>query len=175
VSGRGVGMDVVKASIEALHGSIQIESRPLKMTRFTLRLPLTLAIIKSLLVNSAGQTLAIPVEVIRENIFLEVDQVKTIRGSKVINLRGEVICLHNLSELLGFSNNGYSGSAGFPVVIVEAGGKKAGLIVEKLIGQQEIMIKPLGEYLKGLTGIAGATILGDGRVTLILDVLNLLP
>ncbi len=175
ISGRGVGMDVVKTSIESLHGSIQISSRRSEMTRFTLRLPLTLAIIKSLLVKTAGQVLAIPIEVINENIFLEPCQVKTIRESKVINLRGDVICLHCLSKLLGFSDNSCSESSGFPVVIVEAGGKKAGLIVEELIGQQEIMIKPLGHYLRGLNGIAGATILGDGRVTLIVDVLSLLP
>ncbi len=175
VSGRGVGMDVVKTSIEALRGSIQIQSRPSVMTRFTLRLPLTLAIIKSLLVKSVGQILAIPVEVIIENAFWESSQVKTIRGKKVINLRGEVIGLHDLSALLGYSGRRDPRPPVLPVVIVEAGEKKAGLIVDELIGQQEIMIKPLGPILSNLTGIAGATILGDGRVTLIVDAMGLLP
>ncbi|NMA91934.1 MAG: chemotaxis protein CheA [Firmicutes bacterium] len=175
VSGRGVGMDAVKTSIEALHGSIQIESRLSEMTRFTLRLPLTLAIINSLLVKSARQVLAIPIEGIRENVMLEPSQVKSVQENKVVNLRGEVICLHRLSRLLGFPDHDNSEPSAFPVVIVEAGGKKAGLIVEELIGQQEIMIKSLGHYLKGLKGIAGATILGDGRVTLIVDVVSLLP
>lgn len=175
VSGRGVGMDAVKTCIEGLRGSIQIDSRPAIMTRFILRLPLTLAIIKSLLVKSAGQTLAIPVEVIAENAFWEPDQVKTIRGNRVINLRGEVIALHVLNELLGYSGHDDASPQILPVVIVEAGGKKAGLIVDKLIGQQEIMIKSLGPFLKDLVGIAGTTILGNGQVTLIVDPLGLLP
>lgn len=173
ISGRGVGMDVVKSSIEALHGTIQVKSVRSKMTRFTLRLPLTLAIINSLLVKSSGQVLAIPIEVIRENIFLGASQIKTIRGCKVINLRGEVLSLYHLGELLGFIQSREELS-GYPVVIVEAGGEKAGLIVEQLIGQQEIIIKPLGSYLKGLTGIAGATILGDGSISLIVDVPGLI-
>ncbi len=174
ISGRGVGMDVVKASIEALHGSIRISSRISEMTRFSLRIPLTLAIINSLLVKAAGQILAIPIEAIEENIFLEQSEIKTVCGKKAVNLRDEAVFLHSLGQMLGFPENACSELPGFPVVIVEAGGKKAGLIVEELIGQQEIMIKPLGNYLGGLNGIAGATILGNGRVTLIVDVLDLL-
>ncbi len=173
ISGRGVGMDVVKSSVEALHGTVQIKSVLSRMTRFTLRLPLTLSIINSLLVKSAGQILAIPIEAIQENIFLDAAGIKTIRGSRVINLRGEVIPLNHLGGMLGFKED-RTELPGYPVVIVEAGGEKAGLIVEQLIGQQEIMIKPLSDSLKSLSGIAGAAILGDGSISLIVDVSGLL-
>ncbi len=173
ISGRGVGLDAVKSSIEALHGTIQVKSVFSRMTRFTLRLPLTLSIINSLLVKSSGQILAIPIEVIQENIVLDNSEIKTIRGCKVINLRGEVLSLYHLGERLGFIQN-IEELSGYPVVIVEAGGEKAGLIVEQLIGQQEIMIKPLSPALKGLAGIAGATILGDGSISLIVDIPELL-
>lgn len=173
VSGRGVGMDAVRNSIESLHGSVEVTSVVNVMTRFELRLPLTLAIIKVLLVKSAGQLYAIPVEIIRENVYLNRDDIGSIRNNPVVNLRGDVIPLYTLSSLLGF---------GFPelpdgecsVVIVEAANKKAGFVVDDFVGQQEIMIKSLGSYLKGLKGIAGATVLGDGSVTLIVDVAGLL-
>jgi two-component system, chemotaxis family, sensor kinase CheA len=173
VSGRGVGMDAVRNSIESLHGTVEVHSEVDVMTRFVLRLPLTLAIIKTLLVRSSGQLYAVPVETIRENVYLEHDQIKSIRGNPVVNLRGEVIPLYTLSGLLGF---GYCDlpEGECSVVIVEAQNKKAGFVVDDLVGQQEIMIKSLGSFLKGLKGIAGATILGDGSVTLIIDVAGLL-
>lgn len=173
VSGRGVGMDAVRNSIEALHGNVEVFSEVNVMTRFVLRLPLTLAIIKTLLVKSAGQMYAIPVEIIRENVYLNREEISSIRNNPVVNLRGDVIPLYTLSGLLGF------GFTELPegecsVVIVEAANKRAGFVVDDLVGQQEIMIKSLGSYLKGLKGIAGATILGDGSVTLIVDVAGLL-
>lgn len=173
VSGRGVGMDAVRNSIESLHGSVEVTSVVNVMTRFELRLPLTLAIIKVLLVKSAGQFYAIPVEIIRENVYLNRDEIGSIRNNPVVNLRGDVIPLFTLSSLLGF---GFSElpEGECSVVIVEAANKKAGFVVDDLVGQQEIMIKSLGSYLKGLKGIAGATVLGDGSVTLIVDVAGLL-
>ncbi len=173
VSGRGVGMDAVRNSIEALHGSIEVYSEINVMTRFVLRLPLTLAIIKTLLVKSAGQLYAIPVETIRENVYLDRSEIKSIRGNPVVNLRGEVIALYSLSGLLGFGN-GDLPEGECSVVIVESANRKVGFVVDDLVGQQEIMIKSLGSFLKGLKGIAGATILGDGSVTLIIDVTGLL-
>lgn len=173
VSGRGVGMDAVRNSIEALHGSIEVYSEINVMTRFVLRLPLTLAIIKTLLVKSAGQLYAIPVETIRENVYLDSSEIKSIRGNPVVNLRGEVIALYSLSGLLGFGN-GELPEGECSVVIVESVNRKVGFVVDDLVGQQEIMIKSLGSFLKGLKGIAGATILGDGSVTLIIDVTGLL-
>jgi len=173
VSGRGVGMDAVRNSIEALHGTVEVNSEVGVMTRFEIRLPLTLAIITTLLVKSNNQLYAIPVEVIRENVYLDAKEIKSIRGNPVVNLRGEVIPLHTLSSLLGFELNEMPDEE-CSVVIVEASNRKAGFIVDELVGQEEIMIKSLGSLLKGLKGIAGATVLGDGSVTLIIDVAGLL-
>ncbi len=173
VSGRGVGMDAVRNSIEALHGTVEVSSEINVMTRFEIRLPLTLAIITTLLVKSNGQLYAIPVEVINENVYLDSKEIKTIRGNPVVNLRGEVIPLYTLSSLLGFEHTQVNDEE-CSVVIVEAANRKAGFIVDELVGQQEIMIKSLGSFLKGLKGIAGATVLGDGSVTLIIDVAGLL-
>jgi two-component system, chemotaxis family, sensor kinase CheA len=173
VSGRGVGMDAVRNSIESLHGTVEVYSEVNVMTRFVMRLPLTLAIIKTLLVRSSDQLYAIPVEIIHENVYLSREEIRSIRGNPVVNLRGEVIPLYYLSSLLGFSNNEMP-DGDCSVVIVEAANRKAGFVVEELVGQQEIMIKSLGSFLKGLKGIAGATVLGDGSVTLIIDVAGLL-
>lgn len=173
VSGRGVGMDAVRNSIEALHGNVEVHSEINVMTRFVLRLPLTLAIIKTLLVKSAGQLYAIPVEVIRENVYLDRSDIKSIGRKPVVNLRGEVIALYTLSSLLGFGHSELP-EGECSLVIVEAANRKVGFVVDDFVGQQEIMIKSLGNYLKGLKGIAGATILGDGSVTLIVDVTGLL-
>lgn len=173
VSGRGVGMDAVRNSIESLHGTVEVFSEINVMTRFVLRLPLTLAIIKTLLVKSAGQVYAIPVEVIKENVYLNREEISSIRENPVVNLRGEVIPLYTLSSLLGFGFTELADEE-CSLVIVEASNRKAGFIVDDFVGQQEIMIKSLGSYLKGLKGIAGATVLGDGSVTLIVDVAGLL-
>lgn len=173
VSGRGVGMDAVRNSIESLHGSVEVYSEIDVMTRFILRLPLTLAIIKVLLVKSSGQLYAIPVEIIRENVYLDRRDIRSIKGNPVVNLRGEVVPLYVLSGLLGFDRGDLPPGL-CSVVIVEASNRKAGFVVEDLVGQQEIMIKSLGSLMKGLKGIAGATILGDGSVSLIIDVVGLL-
>lgn len=173
VSGRGVGMDAVRKSIEALHGSVEVSSEEGVMTRFVLRLPLTLAIIKVLLVQAREQLYAIPVEIIRENVYLGSREIRTIRGNPVVNLRGDVVPLYMLSSLLGFDHDLTPGGD-CSVVIVEAANRRAGFIVDDLVGQQEIMIKSLGEMGRTIKGIAGAAILGDGRVTLIVDVPGLL-
>jgi len=172
ISGRGVGMDVVKTSIEALNGTVEVKSEPGKGSKFVLRLPLTLAIIRALMVESAKETYAIPIEAIRENLFVEPEDIKTIQQRKVITLRDEVLPLYCLKESLGMGE--FEEQEVYPVVVVEAGDKKAGLIVDELLGQQEIVIKSLSRFINDIKGIAGATVLGDGRVTLILDVASLL-
>ncbi|MBS3943174.1 MAG: chemotaxis protein CheA [Dethiobacter sp.] len=169
VSGRGVGMDVVRKSIEELHGSIDVESKPGEMTRFVLRLPLTLAIIKSLMVRTSGQIYAIPLELVRCNVYLKTGDLKTVCGHPAVNLRGEVIPLYELSDLLGFGRRKENVEE-MSVVIVDTGGKTKGLIVDELIGQQEILIKSIGAFCHSLQGIAGATVLGDGSISLIVDV-----
>lgn len=172
ISGRGVGMDVVKNSIEAINGTVEVKSKPGRGCRFMLRLPLTLAIIRTLMVESAGEVYAIPIEAVRENLYIEPRDIKTIQGDKVITLREEVLPLCCLKEMLGMGR--FEEGDIYPVVVVQAGDKKAGFIVDKLLGQQEIVIKSLSKFVNDIKGIAGATVLGDGRVTLILDVAGLL-
>ncbi len=173
VSGRGVGMDVVKTGVEALNGTVEVKSEKGSGTHFILRLPLTLAIIRTLMVRAGNEIYAIPIEAIRENIFVEPREIKTINQVRVITLREEVLPLNSLSEALEMGSF-EEGREVYPVVVVKAGNKKAGLVVDELLGQQEIVIKSLSSFINEIKGIAGATVLGDGRVTLILDVASLL-
>jgi len=172
ISGRGVGMDVVKTALEALNGTVEVKSSPGKGSRFILRFPLTLAIIRTLMVRCAEEIYAIPIEAIRENLFVDPHEIKTIRQGKVIVLREEVLPLYSLQESLGMGK--FVEQEVYPVVVVQTGEKKAGFIVDELLGQQEVVIKSLGSFVGDIRGVAGATVLGDGRVTLILDVASLL-
>ena len=172
ISGRGVGMDVVKTAVEAIKGTVELKSEKDRGSHFVLRLPLTLAIIRALMVKAGNEIYAIPIEAIRENIIVEPDEIRTVNRDRVITLREEVLPLSSLSESLGLGT--FKQQEMYPVVVVRAGNKKAGLIVDDLLGQQEIVIKSLSKFVDGIKGIAGATVLGDGRVTLILDVATLL-
>lgn len=167
VSGRGVGMDAVKASVEALSGSVEMESTPGQGSKIIIKLPLTLAIIKALLVRTSGETFAIPIQAVRENLRVAPEDIKSLRQQQVIVIRNEVLPLVDLAENLGFERPEYEES--LPVIVVESRGEKVGFIVEDLIGQQEIVIKSLSAILGEIPGIAGATVLGNGRVALILD------
>jgi two-component system chemotaxis sensor kinase CheA len=168
VSGRGVGMDAVKAALESMNGSVDLRSELGRGTTVALRLPLTLAIIRALLVESGGQMCAIPIQSVRENLRVSRDAIKTIHGEQVITLRNEVLPLLDLAQLLGFGVSSHRD--GLPVIVVEAGAMKAGLIVHELLGQQEVVIKSLSSILGDVKGVAGATVLGDGTVALILDI-----
>ncbi|NLJ85124.1 MAG: chemotaxis protein CheA [Firmicutes bacterium] len=168
VSGRGVGMDAVKAALENMNGSVDIRSELGRGTSVSLRLPLTLAIIKALLVKVGSETCAIPIQSVRENLRVTPKAIKTIHGERVITLRNEVLPILDLSSLLGFEAPSHDGD--LPVIVVEAGPNKAGFIVEELLGQQEVVIKSLSTMLGDIKGVAGATVLGDGTVALILDV-----
>ena len=171
VSGRGVGMDVVKGKIEHLGGTLQISSRPGKGTDFILRLPLTLAIIKALLVESCGQAFALALSAVNEVFAAEDVAVETIDGAPVVVLRdGEVVPLFRLDSIL------YGRDSATPleprshvVLIATAGSEQRALHVGSLLGRQEIVIKPLSRVLRDAKGFSGATVLGDGRVLLILD------
>ncbi|MDQ7039454.1 MAG: chemotaxis protein CheA, partial [Rhodothermus sp.] len=169
VSGRGVGMDVVKTNITKLNGTISVHSVPGKGTRFILKLPLTLAIIQSLLVRVADEAFAIPLHTVIEVVGLESDTVYTIKGREVIRLRDTVIPLLRVGDILQVPHWQYQPERAY-AVIVGIAHHRLGLIVDDLIGQKEIVIKPLGTYLKKVPGVAGSTILGDGRVIMILDV-----
>jgi two-component system chemotaxis sensor kinase CheA len=168
VSGRGVGMDVVKTNITRLNGAIQIDSKIGEGTRFTLKLPLTLAIIQSLLVHVGKETFAIPLHSVLEVVGLKDGDVQTIRGREVIRLREQVMPLVRIGKTLNVKDAHTDDSRSY-AVIVGIAHHRLGLIVDDLIGQKEIVIKPLGSFLKKTPAIAGSTILGDGRVIMILD------
>jgi len=169
VSGRGVGLDVVKTKIEALGGDIEVETELGKGSKFIIRLPLTLAIIQALMVNIADEKYAIPLNTIQNIEDVSVQDIKYIQNEEVINLRGQVIPIIRLDGILEIERED-DGREIITVVIVKKGDKKAGFIVDSLIGQQEIVIKTLGKFLTNIRMIAGATILGDGEVALILDI-----
>ncbi len=169
VSGRGVGMDVVKTNITRLNGTIQIESEPGKGTCFTLQLPLTLAIIQSLLVRLADETFAIPLHSVIEVVGLREGDVQTIHGREVIRLREQVLPLVRIGRTLSVKDAHRDAHHAY-AVIVGIAHHRLGLMVDALIGQKEIVIKPLGSFLKQTRCITGSTILGDGRVIMILDI-----
>ncbi len=172
VSGRGVGMDVVKTAMESLGGMLVIDSEKGAGTKTVLKLPLTMAIARGLLVMVGDETFIVPLANVQEIVSVMACDVKTIKGQEVISLRGEVVPLIRLDRTMGLDLKEESKSE-FDTLIVEVVGKLAGLVVDSLLGQQEIVIKSLGGYLKGVKGYAGATILGDGKVAFILDVPSL--
>lgn len=173
VSGRGVGMDVVKTNITKLNGIINVESQVGKGTKFTLKLPLTLAIIQGLLVGVGDETFAIPLSSVLEVVHTSLPEVSTVNGRQVTRLRETVLPLVDISEILDVPGRDGQSHA-FYTVVVGVANRKFGIVVDRLIGQKEIVIKPLGAYLKNIPGIAGSTILGDGRVIMILDAGELL-
>lgn len=173
LSGRGVGMDVVKTNISRINGSISIESEPGKGTKIEFRLPLTLAIIQALTVEVNGEVYGIPLSTVVENIRIRTDEIKTVNGKEVIHLRNRVFPVLRLGSLV-LSREAESGSTWKYIVITGIGERSFGILVDKLNGQEEIVMKSMGEYLKGTEGVAGACITGDGNVILILDVAGLL-
>ncbi|HRP02188.1 MAG TPA: chemotaxis protein CheA [Candidatus Kapabacteria bacterium] len=173
VSGRGVGMDVVRTNIQKLKGIIEVESEVGVGTTFIIKLPLTLAIIQGLLVKVQNETYAIPLSSVIEVVSLEQGQVNTINSQEVIRVRSEVLPIIRLDKILQTSTIKESLDNRY-VVNVGLGLQRVGFVVDELLGQQEIVIKSLGEYLGTIQGIAGSTIMGDGRVIMIVDVAQLL-
>lgn len=173
VSGRGVGMDVVKTNIEKLNGIIDVDSELGYGTVIKLKIPLTLAIIQALLVGAQEEYYAIPLASVLETVRIPLDEIYTIEGKNVLRLRDEVLSLVRLSDIFGVSQV-YEGGEHTYVVVIGLAESKLGVVVDMLVGQEEIVIKSLGDYLQGIDGIAGATIRGDGRVTLIIDVAALM-
>lgn len=169
VSGRGVGLDVVKSKIESLGGSISIESEQGKGSIFSIQLPLTLSIISTLLVKCRKETYAIPLSSIIETVLLEDDQILTSHGQKVMDFRGQIVPLLDLREILDVPEDGEEETEENAVVVLKKGEKLTGVIVDSFIGQEEIVLKSLGDYLGDVFAISGATILGDGQVALIID------
>jgi len=171
-SGRGVGMDVVKKNIEKLNGTIEMDSTPGAGTKFRIKIPLTLAIIQALLVRVGGDIFTIPLTSVVETLRFFKEEITTIEGIEVINLRHSTIPLIRLSRLFNYSSEVPDSPKAF-VVIIAMGAKQVGLVVDSLVGEHEVVIKPLVDYLQEKSGFSGATILGDGRISLILDVYEL--
>lgn len=170
LSGRGVGLDVVKTNVEKLSGSVVADSRPGEGTRFMIVLPLTLAVIQGLLVSVSDTVYVMPLASVTETLLVERREILTIRGKHVIRLRSNVIPLLALGGPPGRGVDRTGGEGKCFIVVAKDGDKSIGVVVDELMEQQEFVVKPLGKFLVDIRGIAGATILGDGQVGLILDV-----
>ncbi len=173
ISGRGVGMDVVKTNVKKLRGMINIDSEVGKGTTITIKLPLTLAIISGMVIRSGEEMYVIPLNNIIEVLKLHVEDISTIKGKEVINVRDEVIPLISIGEML--TGNRESGQGVWQyVIVVQVAENKYGIKVDEVIGQKEVVIKSLGTYMGNVPGIAGSTIMGDGSVVMIVDLAEML-
>ncbi len=171
-SGRGIGLDVVKKAVTSLNGTIDIATVAGRGTEFTIKLPLTLAIIQALLVEVSGETFAIPLTGVLESLRLDSAVIHRVAAGELINLRDRLLPIVRLNNSFGLVQV-ERGDMEY-VVIVGSGEKRGGIVVDRLLGQQEIVIKGIDDYLGNLPGISGATVLGDGRVSLIIDIATLL-
>ncbi len=174
VSGRGVGMDVVKTRIGQLNGTVEIDSTKGKGSRLSIRVPLTLAIMPTLMVVLGNQPFALPLGSVSEIFNLDLNRTNVVDGQLVVMVREKALPLFYLRKWLVKDHNAPKPEGPGHVVVVHVGNTKVGFVVEQLIGQEEVVIKPLGALLQGLAGFAGATITGDGRIALILDVPSLM-
>ena len=175
ISGRGVGMDVVRSNVRKLNGRVGVRSTVGKGSIFTIKLPLTLAIIDALLVKSGNQVFALPGTAVEETLIVPPESVSHLTSRQAINLRGEVLGVCRLKHLLkSVSPDSADEADGLSVVVVSAAGRRMGIIVDTFVRRQEVVIKPLAPYLASLPGISGASIMGDGGVVLILDPAELL-
>jgi two-component system chemotaxis sensor kinase CheA len=172
ISGRGVGLDVVRKQIEKLNGSVSVWSEPEEGTKITIKLPLTLAIIQGLLIKVGPEIYAVPITSVLESQRIDHGDIKLIDNYEVLNLRDEVISLLRMNRLFGIQTD--DDVPHFYVVIVGSEENKVGLVVDSMIGEEDVVIKPLADRFTSTPGIAGATILGDGKVALIVDVGQLL-
>tara|TARA_Y100000780_G_scaffold19809_2_gene16965 strand:- start:1528 stop:3750 length:2223 start_codon:yes stop_codon:yes gene_type:complete len=174
VSGRGVGMDVVKTKISQLNGTINIESTKGQGSRIAIKVPLTLAIMPTLMVMLADQAFALPLVSVNEIYSLDLSRTNVVDGQEVIIVREKALPLFYLKRWLMPGVEDTSDHSAASVVIVSVGTQRVGFVVDQLVGQEEVVIKPLGRMLQGTAGMAGATITGDGRIALILDIPSLL-
>jgi two-component system chemotaxis sensor kinase CheA len=171
MSGRGVGMDVVKTNIARLSGIIDVESEPAQGTRLTITLPITLAIIQALVVRAAGRTYAMPLNSVLESLRITRQDIATVERREVMTLRGQTLPLARLERLFALDRGEEAPAPPRQfVVVVGLAQHRIGLCVDELVGQQDIVIKPLGKVLASVPGIAGATELGGKKTVLVLDV-----
>ncbi len=175
LSGRGIGMDIVKNTIHQLKGTVTVETREGQGTKFIISLPITLAISQALLVSASNHIYAIPLELVLETLSVSSDYLMTDEdGNKTISIRGEEYEFRYLNELLGYSTEPLEYKTMHSVVVIGLDERKVAVAVEKLIGKEEIVVKSLGRHLRNVPGVIGATILGDGQVVIILDIEYLL-
>jgi len=170
ISGRGVGLDVVKTNLRAISGMIDVDTEEGKWTKFVLTLPVTLAIIQALLIESDGRRYAIPLNSINESLSIHLNEIRVVESREVIKLRDTVLPVIRLSKLFNFSTDYNRNLNSYYVAIVGSGEKWVGILADKFVGQQDVVIKPLGKLLKGVKGIAGAADIGSGEIVLVLDV-----
>ena len=182
VSGRGMGMDIVKSKIEELSGTAEITSLPGQGTTITIKLPLTLAILPSLMVEIRKDVFAIPMECVVEIVSVAPSRLNSVQGRQMANVRGRVVSLLRLDDLLFFHDDRtphagreeYNRAAETTLVIVGGVGEQVGLVVDRVLGEEDVVIKSIAENYQNVRGIAGASVLGDGRISLILDIAGLL-
>ncbi len=173
-SGRGVGLDVVRTNVENLKGTVTIDSKLGEYTRFTIRLPMTLAVTRAILVKVEAETFAIPLSAVTQILRLEGEQVEYMDEKPILRLDDQVIPLFHLGEILGIKQPGSDFAARLPLLILGVGDKKFGVVVDQLLTGREIVIKPLGSHLRRVHGVTGATLMGDGSVVLILNPADLI-
>jgi two-component system chemotaxis sensor kinase CheA len=171
-SGRGVGMDVIKTNIEKLNGTVELDSEPGAFTRIRIKIPLTLAIIQALMIRVGNELFTLPLSVVEETLRIHEHETSTIEGVEVIHLRDTTMPIFRLADLFNIEDASNDIEQSF-VVIVTTGMQEIGIVVDELIGQEEVVIKPLVDYLREDSGFSGATIIGDGRISLILDIYEL--
>jgi two-component system chemotaxis sensor kinase CheA len=169
ISGRGVGLDVVAKNIAKLNGMLDVETQAGRGTRFSITLPITLVIIKALIVTVGSETYAIPLNAVSESLMVTRSEIKTVERREVIYLRDHTLSLLRLEEAFQLSREGPKPDKIY-VIVVGIAEKRVGLVVDAIVGQQEIVIKTVGEFLKGVPGVAGATELGSRKTILVLDV-----
>jgi two-component system chemotaxis sensor kinase CheA len=176
ISGRGVGMDVVRSNVVRVGGSVSVTSRPGHGTAFRLKIPLTLSVFRALVVEAGGGTFAVPLESVRQTANVAPEKCKTLYGRPVIPVQGRLVGMVSLAETMGLDSQCRDGDAGGerPVAVVEAVGEMVGLVVDALDPPQEILVKPLDGFLSAGGIVSGATVMGNGRVALVLDPAGLL-
>jgi len=174
VSGRGVGMDVVKTRINELNGNIEIDSKLGEGSVITIFLPLTLAILPTLMIKLDSHQFALPLTNVYETFNMEPGQINMVDGQDVIRIRDQTLPLFYLHPWLVRSNSFDGPKAGHKVLVIQMGGTRLCLVVDQIIGQEEVVIKPLGKILNVVPGFSGATITGDGSIALVLDMPGLM-
>ncbi|MDH3937991.1 MAG: chemotaxis protein CheA, partial [candidate division Zixibacteria bacterium] len=173
VSGRGVGMDVVRTNIQKLNGIVELDSAKDVGSTISIKLPLTLAIIQGLLVESDNDIFILPLSSVHETVKTEGSEIHYVNQHPVFRLRDEIIPLINLSHIINNDSKGFEMTEKPYIVVVGLAEKKLGMMIDRFLGQEEVVIKSMGQYLGSTTGVAGATILGDGRIRLIVDLIGL--